>query len=323
MSFLKIQDPKKREETIREYLAVKRKIQEQDMGRRLAEKNIYTQGEKLLKPLIDVQKETSEKLVKELEPLKQVRGLERSDPLKAIELPPQFKGVELGDIASKALSDALSKGGQGYDNIVGIYKNPTDGKFYIGKDEVEFDGNDLIIDGNKYEGTPGLWKLITSKVPESGFTDEDIEVYKQIMIKTDALRSEKDTRRPKLNRGYKWKNILKDLWVQSTPGKGRVVKTPVKGKKGKKFDVFSTPSRVFEGEGIGTPKGRVCGTPRPGVVYLPSSPEELLKELHFAFASNQAGNSGERNKIVSILDTLLSMREIGLDAYKKFNLAIK
>ncbi|CAH3196118.1 unnamed protein product [Porites evermanni] len=251
MSFLKITDPKKRDETIQEYLRMKKSIQKQSFDKLLADKNIYTQGEKLFKPIIDTQKEESEKITKELqnvatslEPLSTLPTFDAAQ--KAIEAPPMFKGVELWDIATKALSESLGKQGE-YDNVTGIYKNPTDGKFYIGDSK-----------------------------------------------RTNALKSEKVPRRPKTNKGWKWKELLKPIWTEQkereSPRKRSRASTPKKGN---------------------------------GVTFLPSDPINLLEQLKLSFASNQAGNTGERNRIVSILEALLGMGEIERDDYKKFNLMIK
>ena len=40
-----------------------------------------------------------------------------------------------------------------------------------------------MVEGEEYEGTPGLWELIMSKEPKE-YTDEDEENYARLMIKT-------------------------------------------------------------------------------------------------------------------------------------------
>ena len=48
----------------------------------------------------------------------------------------------------------------------------------IGDKQIKIDDDDDIrIDGEMYEGTPGLWSLITSKTPTS-YTDYDLHRYK-------------------------------------------------------------------------------------------------------------------------------------------------
>lgn len=293
MSFYKITDPQKRDEMMEEFIRTKKNIQNQSFEKLLSDKRIYTQGEKLFKPIIDAQREEGEKIAKELElannALKPLQELPGVAPYLAIKSPKElksFKGLELGEMATKALSEALSKQGD-YDNITGIYKNESDGLFYIGDKQVEFNENNLIVDGEEYVGTPGLWRLITSKHIDGGYTVNDYEIYSDLMKRLNALKSEKDPRRPKVNRGDKWKNILKPIWDEQ------------KSKK--------------KGKGIKLPQ----------VTFLPSDPGMLLEQLKLSLASNHAGNTGERNKIVSILEILLKMGAISRDEYKAINLNIK
>lgn len=303
MSFIKISDPKRRDEIIQEYLRTKRSIQQQSFDKILEDKNIYTKQEKLFKPIIDAQKDQSENLQKELqkvtsslEPLKMLPGPSGPLPIEA-PLPPEFTGVKFGEIATKALSGSIGKPGA-YDNVTGLYTN--EGKFFLGDKEVNFDGDNIIIDGVVYKGTPGLWQLITSKVPlDESYNQDDLEVYSDIMQRTNAIRSERDPRRPKINTGFKWKNLLKPIWNEQ---KGREKGSPR----------TSTPKK--KGKGLATGYG---------VEFLPSDPVQLLNQLKLAFASNQAGNTGERNRIVSILETLLQMKQITKNDYKTIAQDIK
>lgn len=300
MSFVKISDPKRRDEIIQEYLRTKRSIQQQSFDKILEDKNIYTQGEKLFKPIIDAQKDTREQVSKELqkvtsslEPLKMLPGPSGPLPIEA-PLPPEFTGVKFGEIATKALSESIGKPGA-YDNVTGLYTN--EGKFFLGDKEVNFDGDNIIIDGVEYKGTPGLWQLITSKKPLDGsYNPNDFKVYSDIMQRTNAIRSEKDPSRPKLNKGFKWINVLKSIWNEQTGKKPRT----------------STPKK--KGKGLATGYG---------VEYLPSDPMQLLNQLKLTFASNQAGNTGERNRIVSILEALLGMGQITKNDYKTIAQDIK
>lgn len=295
MSFVKITDPKRRDEIVQEYIRMKKSIQKQSFDKLLEDKNIYTQGEKLFKPIIDAQKDEGEKISKEiqkmtssLEPLKLLPSGPGPSPLPIeAPLPTEFTGVKFGEIATKALSESFGKRGA-YDNITGLYTN--DGKFFLGDTEVNFDGDNIIIDGDVYKGTPGLWQLITSKAPLDGsYNQDDYEAYSDIMKRTNAIRQEKDPRKPKVNKGFKWVNVLKPIWNEQK-GKPR---TSTSKKKGK------------------------------GVEYLPSDPTLLAKQLKLSFASNQAGNTGERDRITSILETLLGMGHIDREEYKNIRFSIK
>ncbi|XP_078377882.1 uncharacterized protein LOC144661046 [Oculina patagonica] len=307
MSFIKISDPKRRDEIIQEYLRTKRSIQKQSFDKILEDKNIYTQQEKLFKPIIDAQKDEGEKLQKELQKvtssLEPLKMLPTPTPTPAVPLPidvPELDVTKLGDIATKALSVSLSKNAKKeYDNVTGINIG-GDGKFYLGDSEVNIEGNDLIINDKRYTGTPGLWSLLTSKKPELNVTydKDDLEPYSEIMQSTNAIRSETKPNAPKLNTGDKWKNILRDIWNEQKNKKGKKAKS--------KQPMTSTPK----------PKGK-------GVEFLPSDPKQLLELLRVSYASNQAGNNGERNRIVSILETLLRMGVITKNDYKTMATSIK
>ncbi|MCG8374749.1 MAG: hypothetical protein MI700_14495 [Balneolales bacterium] len=305
MSFIKISDPKRRDEIIQEYLRTKRSIQQQSFDKILEDKNIYTKQEKLFKPIIDAQKDQSENLQKELQKvstvLEPLKMLPEAAPLP-IEVP-KFDGMNLGAMPLKAISDSMSTR-DGYDNITGL--TVIDGKFYLGDKEVTIDGNDLIIktvdkddhpiESKKYKGTPGLWSLIVSKRPiDESYNKEDLAKYSEIMQLTDAIRSEKKPNTHKgSTRAQKWK-ILGPIWSQQ---KGKKARSP--------HPRTSTPKKTGK-----------------GVELLPSDPDLLIKMLKLNFASNQAGNTGLRNKIVTILDTLMDMNILNHEDYKNINSGIK
>ena len=55
-------------------------------------------------------------------------------------------------------------------------------------EKVDLDVNDLIIGGEKYEGTRGLWELIVMNEPsEQNYDVDDFRTYSEIMIRTNAI----------------------------------------------------------------------------------------------------------------------------------------
>ena len=98
--------------------------------------------------------------------------------------------------------------------MYGLYDKA--GKFYIGNKLAIIVDNDLVVGRDDYEGTPGLWELIVSKEPKN-FTNEDYENYARLMVKTGALHrgNDPENKYPKSSAGYKWKNLLKDIWYKS------------------------------------------------------------------------------------------------------------
>ena len=90
---------------------------------------------------------------------------------------------------------------------------------------MQFDGNDILIGDNEYQGTSGLWSLLVEKNPRD-YDDEDLSTYKSIMLETSALHRDNDSTnaRPKSSKSQKWKTILKDIWKsQQKHGEGVIV----------------------------------------------------------------------------------------------------
>ena len=143
--------------------------------------------------------------------------------------------------------------------------------------------NNIIVDGEKFRGTPGLWELIMSKNPDPEyFTEDDYKNYAKLMVKTNALYRDNNPKgsRPKSSKSDKW-NLIRLIWA----------------KRGE-----------YEGEG--------------GVV-IPSDPNALLERLDLLLASQEAGHTGVRNELVSICDELKRQGVLDTKTYKKLNLLLK
>jgi len=81
---------------------------------------------------------------------------------------------------------------------------------------ISTDGNNLIVGDKEYEGTPGLWELIISKKPdENVYTRTDFDNYTKLLLETSALKhnNHPGETRPKSSRGWKWRNLLRDIWM--------------------------------------------------------------------------------------------------------------
>ena len=169
---------------------------------------------------------------------------------------------------------------------------------------MDFDGDDIMVEGERFKGTPGFWGLIISKNPSpDDYTNEDKKQYKRLLIKSNAIfKSDDPTEtRPRGNyQGNKWKNLISPIWEEIKPkGKGKG-----KGKKKRQED----------------PKPSTSGT---GLKILPSDPNALIDRFDLLFSSKKAGHTGVRNEIVSILDELKRQGVININDYKKLNSLIK
>ena len=154
-----------------------------------------------------------------------------------------------------------------------------EGEFFIGKDQIMINNDDIIIGDKLYRGTTGLWELITKNEPDATiYNDEDYKNYREILIDTKAIRSDSNPNKPKASRSEKYRKIIKPLWNE--------VAFKRKGKKGN------------------------------GVIILPSDPNALKERFALSVAAWHAGNKGSRNEAVSICDELLRQHVIDKNEYK-------
>ena len=119
-------------------------------------------------------------------------------------------GPLAGEFMKKYMHPDVRK--QDIDTTFGIrYESPRG--WMIGRKEIEIDVDDIIIDGEVYSSTPGLWSLITRKSPKD-YTEHDLERYKELLFETSALHQHYDSRDPypRASGGQKWKLILGPIW---------------------------------------------------------------------------------------------------------------
>ena len=333
MSFIKIKDPRKREELIRDLIETRKRIKDNFIARKIGESEYQTGLTKLFKPvtetqkatakeITEAQKTTAEKFTSELLPIKEgISGLTtaiKQLPITPIETEeeavtfPAYPNVRmteeektnLGLIAQQFLSSPYNE--EKIDTIFGLNNKNPEKKFKIGDKFVTFDGDDIKVDGHTYKGTPGFWNLIINKRPDPAeYTADDLEQYRDLLIRTNTIFFDNNPTENKPKnvdyKGFKWKNIIRDIWFAIKPipkGKGG------KGGKGGKKN----------------PKPSTSGT---GLTILPSDPNALIDRFDRLFSSQNAGHTGVRNEIVSILDELKRQGVLKTNEYKKLNSLIK
>ena len=275
MSFLKITDPTKRDQTVKEYLELKKNIRNNLLSERAGEQQLQTELTKFYRPITKSQKATTKEITESqkatareiTEGLRPIREGIKNLPLAmqpigeaSGETPEKEEEDELvGDIAYKALSKPF------IDTTFGVRK---EGKHhYIGNKHVIITEDDDIVikeTGDRFLGTKGLWELITAKTPNKDLYDEyDYRNYERLMRKTNALHRDNDPTNPnpRGSKSNKWKTILAPIW--------------------------HTREEYYEGK---------------GTVIMPSDPNALLERLDLLLASQKAGHTGVGNELVSICD---------------------
>ncbi|KYM97827.1 hypothetical protein ALC62_11481 [Cyphomyrmex costatus] len=162
------------------------------------------------------------------------------------------------------------------DLVYGVYfdENGTmmgDKKFDVDTDDT------IIIDGNRYKGTPGLYELIFKRLPDDDiYTENDKQTYKSILLTTNAHRRRHNAEMPvKSNKGYKYKYIIGPL-----------------------VSAHRTMSL-----GAGVPTTMRVTDDKVDYVHW-DDPNELVDRLQLLDASRTAGNNAHDNEILSILEEL-------------------
>ena len=277
MSFLKISDPAKRDAIVKEYLELKKNIRDNPLSERTGELELQTDLSKFYRPITETQKATAREITEGLKPIRE--GIEKLPQAM------QPTGESTGEASGKEESLDFCEIAKEYlkdpdrDTTFGIRNE--EGLYYIGNKQATIVNNNIIVDGEKFRGTPGLWELIMSKNPED-FTKEDYENYAKLMVKTNALYRGNNPKssHPKSSKSDKW-NLIRLIWA----------------KRGE-----------YEGK---------------GVVVIPSDPNALLERLDLLLASQEAGNTGVGNELVSMCDELKRQSVLDTKTYKKLNSIIK
>ena len=317
MSFIKVKDPRKREELIKDFIETRKRIKDNFVARKVGEVEYQTGLTKLFKPVTDTQKATAkeiteaqkataEKFTGELLPIKE--GIEELPTKLFRKIYPsiEFKAsdiINFGPLAVDALLQAFTK--NNIDLTYGIYAK--DGKFKIGDKFITIEDNDIKVDDITFEGTPGFWELVTSKSiknPEN-YKEDDLNKYRRLVILTNtAYRNNDPTQNyPKQSKVNKWKKIIKPIWEAI-----------------KEQEEDEEEYKEFEEPDDGDPQPKTSGT---GLKILPSDPNALIDRFDLLFSSKKAGHTGVRNEIVSILDELKRQRVLKTNEYKKLNSLIK
>ena len=256
MSFIKIKDPRKREELIKDFIETRKRIKDNFIARKVGEAEYQTGLTKLFKPVTETQKTTAkeitdaqkaatEKITQGLLPIKAgIEGLpgalsfptypalettEEEEEKEEEKEEEEKKKKDLGSIAKSYLTYAMGKDS---DRSFGIYPDENN-KLKIGSEYLKLKGDNIIIDDKEYPGTKGLWELIVSKKPQEGiYTDDDYLDYGRILKQTNAIYQGNDPNntKPKSSSSNKWKQLIKPIWENIKESKKPPEEEKEKGK---------------------------------------------------------------------------------------------
>ncbi|KYN19302.1 hypothetical protein ALC57_08370 [Trachymyrmex cornetzi] len=122
---------------------------------------------------------------------------------------------QLGPLGQVYVNTLLIGNARNEINLVyGVYFDENGTTLGNKKFDVNMDDT-IIMDGERYKGTPGLYELIFKKIPNDAiYTENDKQTYKHILLTTNDHRRDNNARMPiKSNKGHKYKNIIAPLLV--------------------------------------------------------------------------------------------------------------
>ena len=176
MSFLKISDPAKRDAIVKEYLDLKKNIRDNLLSERTGELELQTDLSKFYKPITETQKATAREITEGLKPIRE--GIEKlPQAIQPIgeatgEAPEEEKEEEEEELETKGQMARIYLNRSDYDKTFGIRKERN--CHYIGNKHFIIHRDNIIVDGEKFRGTPGLWELITAKNPKGSIEYDDM-----------------------------------------------------------------------------------------------------------------------------------------------------
>ena len=205
MSFLDIKDPAERATVVKEYVTAMKTAKQRNMMKREMNLAIGDELQTLFHPIVNATKQAAEETRKELEPMKN----------KLSDIDEALKASIYGTLKPVASLQP----GKYLDTTFGIYRR-KDEQLQMGNKIIEIDEHDkfLIVDGTRYDFTPGLWAFITQKHPQvSLWSSHDYRTYKALSAQTQVKShpNPRGSTRPRAT--WKYKHMLKRVTI---PGKG-------------------------------------------------------------------------------------------------------
>ena len=182
MSFIDIEDPRKADEIVADFIRSRGRIRDDDTRARLGQVEAQNSVLAKSKPIV----QSLDKVVDKLSTIRQVRV----DP-------------------PETLYDEYAKLTINKDHVFGMYKK-DENTYWLGNQEVFIDNNENItIGGHNYGNARGLWNLLMLNNPDQfRSTEKDKTDYLDIVGKTDLVNNRLGNRK-KDTAKLKW---LRERW---------------------------------------------------------------------------------------------------------------
>ena len=186
------------------------------------------------------------------------------------------------------------------DRVFGIHVD-EDGQAYLGNARIEINGNNIVLNGESYTSTTGLYELLFLKDP-SHYTPHDKEVYAKMLISSNAIyRQHQPKHGLKGSKSKKYTKIIK-------PNIQLVQQQQRRQQQIANLNASINTSTPRVGRGHFDSKLRVENKPYRAIYW--DDPNELIDRLWLLHASQRAGNNIHSNEIGSIEEELREARYI-------------
>ena len=208
MSFIKVTDPRKREELIKDFIETRKRIKDNFVARKVGESDYQTGLTKLFKPVTETQKTTA----KEITEAQKATAKEIIKGLRPIEegndAPPPYEFPFAGEY-----------------EVPGEYKDPgeeitekTEKGYRLCRAFIKLDEenkNVLDTDGEIYTDSNKIYDILTNKLTNVTWDDLDEEEKLKLgvlIINSGAIQKDQNNRPNKLGGNTKWNNIYSHIW---------------------------------------------------------------------------------------------------------------
>src|SRR2546425_628017 len=290
------------DESTRKYVEQRERLRKQFLAERVGDQELYDKREKLFKPIIESQKETSkaiqDKIVKNVESMSNVlvplttELKRRTDNEEVLQnLPFYHSPLELGNVPQSTPKQK--------DIIVDL-----DGELLNETHRENLDLMNLALGGIKTKSDESLINLeLPSEVQKNKTFGSTISSISKMKSSLGQKVKESNTKRSEAEKGM-FRSQQKTLEIYE--------------RKIKKLQ--ASEEFIVKTEGM-TKRGR--GRPKKNVDFTPYyTPDKLCEKLYELVASKNAGNTGLDNEINLILDRLLANGNIDKKYYDELNKSI-
>ena len=218
MSFIKIKDPRKREELIKDLIETRKRIKDNFIARKVGESEYQTGLTKLFKPVTETQKATAKEITEAQKTT--TKGITEAQKETTKELIKRLKPIEDNDAPPPYEFPFADE----YE-VPGEYKVPdeeivkiTEKGYKLGRLLINLDEenkNVLTFDGEIFTDSNKIYDILTNKntnVIWDDLNEEEKIKLGVLIISSGAIQKDQNNRPNKLGGNTKWNNIYSHIW---------------------------------------------------------------------------------------------------------------